>query len=94
MYAEEGGYTVLVPDLAGCVTQGETVEEAFNMAKDAINGWIELALEEREEIPKPSTLGNIVNRLDEILDGIVESTEERERIILASIQIDISKIAA
>lgn len=33
---EEGGYTVTVPALPGCVTQGETIEEAIAMAKDAI----------------------------------------------------------
>ena len=37
----EGGYTVLVPALPGCVTYGKTVEEAIEMAKDAINGYIE-----------------------------------------------------
>lgn len=58
--AEEGGYTVLVPDLPGCVTQGETVEEAFEMVKDAMAGWIEVTFEDKEEAPRPSTLENIV----------------------------------
>ena len=34
----EGGYTALVPALPGCVTYGRTVEEAREMAKDAISG--------------------------------------------------------
>lgn len=92
--AEEGGYTVLVPDLPGCVTQGETVEEAFEMAKDAITGWIEVALEYKEEIPGSSTLEKIAGRLDEILDGIVESKEERDRVILANVQLDLPEVAA
>ena len=33
---EEGGYTVLVPALPGVVTQGETMEEAMAVAKEAI----------------------------------------------------------
>jgi antitoxin HicB len=33
---EEGGYCVTLPALPGCVTQGETLEEAIAMAKDAI----------------------------------------------------------
>ena len=33
---EEGGYTVTVPALPGCVTAGETIEEAIAMAKEAI----------------------------------------------------------
>jgi hypothetical protein len=36
---QEGGYSVIVPDLPGCVTQGDTAEEAFAMAKDAMEGW-------------------------------------------------------
>lgn len=38
--AEEGGYVVSVPVLPGCFTQGETVEEALDMAKDAIKGYL------------------------------------------------------
>lgn len=37
----EGGFTVLAPALPGCVTFGETIEEAKEMAKDAILGYIE-----------------------------------------------------
>jgi predicted RNase H-like HicB family nuclease len=36
----EGGYTALVPALPGCVTYGRTVDEAREMAKDAISGYI------------------------------------------------------
>ncbi len=36
----EGGYTVTVPALPGCITQGETIEEAIVMAKDAIQLYI------------------------------------------------------
>ncbi len=37
----EGGYTVLVPSLPGCVTYGDTIEEAIEMAKEAIELYIE-----------------------------------------------------
>ncbi len=46
----EGGYTVLVPSLPGCVTYGETLEEAERMAQDAIEGCIAVLKEEGEEI--------------------------------------------
>lgn len=39
--AEEGGYIASMPALPGCVTQGETREEALAMAEDAIRGYIE-----------------------------------------------------
>lgn len=50
--AEEGGYTVVVPALPGCVTEGDTFEEAVGMAKDAIKGYIESLKKHREPIPE------------------------------------------
>ena len=37
---EEGGYTVTVPNLPGCISEGETVEEAIENIKDAIRGYL------------------------------------------------------
>lgn len=39
--SEDGGFVVSVPALAGCVTQGETFEEAREMVIDAIRGYLE-----------------------------------------------------
>jgi len=47
----EGGYTVLVPALPGCITFGETIEEAIKMAKEAIELYLESMIENGEEIP-------------------------------------------
>ena len=49
---EESGYTVTVPSLPGCVTQGETIEEAIAMAKDAIRLFIETLVENGEPVPE------------------------------------------
>lgn len=49
---EEGGYTVTVPALPGCVTQGETLEEAISMAKDAIRLHIESLIADGELVPE------------------------------------------
>ena len=48
---DEGGYTVTVPALPGCVTQGETIEEAIVMAKDAIRLYIETLIAEGQPVP-------------------------------------------
>ena len=47
----EGGYTVIVPSLPGCVTYGDTVEEAIEMAREAIELYIESLKAHGEEIP-------------------------------------------
>jgi predicted RNase H-like HicB family nuclease len=41
--AEEGGYTVVVPALPGCVSEGDTEEEALENIRDAIVGWLAAA---------------------------------------------------
>ena len=50
----EGGYTVLVPALPGCITYGEDVDEALSMAKEAIELYIEELQERGEAIPDDS----------------------------------------
>jgi antitoxin HicB len=52
----EGGYTVVVPTLPGCVTFGETVDEAIAMAREAIELCIEDLLEKGEDIPNEEGL--------------------------------------
>ena len=47
----EGGYTVTVPVLQGCVTYGETLEEALEMAKDAIALYLESLSVHNDPIP-------------------------------------------
>ena len=49
---EEGGYTVTVPALEGCVTQGETLEEAIVMARDAIQLFVETLQAEGLPVPE------------------------------------------
>lgn len=50
--AEEGGYVVYVPALPGCVTEGDTLEEAMEMVKDAITGYIASLKKHNEPIPE------------------------------------------
>lgn len=50
--AEQGGYTVLVPALPGVVTEGDTLEEAMAMAKEAIELHIEGLIADGEPVPE------------------------------------------
>lgn len=47
----EGGYTVTVPTLPGCITYGETITEAITMAREAIELYLESLVAHGEEIP-------------------------------------------
>jgi len=56
--AEEGGYVIEIPDLPGCISQGETAEEALFMIEDAKIGWLAVALDQGIVISEPSRLSN------------------------------------
>lgn len=47
----EGGFTAIVPALPGCVTYGRTVDEAREMARDAVSGYIGSLRKHNEPIP-------------------------------------------
>lgn len=51
---KEGIYTVIVPSLPGCITWGENVEHAIDMAKEAIGAYVEVLKEDGEPIPDDS----------------------------------------
>lgn len=48
----EGGYTVYVPDLPGCISEGRTINEAMAMIKDAITGYLAVQKEKGWKLPK------------------------------------------
>lgn len=51
---EGGGFVARVPDLPGCLADGETPAEALANAYDAIACWIEAALENGRDVPAPT----------------------------------------
>jgi len=51
---EGGGFLVTVPDLPGCMSDGESPQEAITNVQDAIVAWLEAARDLGHEIPKPS----------------------------------------
>lgn len=66
---EEGGYTVVFPDLPGCITEGDTLTEAVNMATEAASGWLLDSIEKNQPIPQVSDIKSIVP--DEYENGFV-----------------------
>lgn len=63
------GYTVIVPDLPGCVTEGDTIADALEQAIDAASGWVLDELEDGKRPPEPSDVKNI--KADEYENGFV-----------------------
>lgn len=59
---EGGGWLVTFPDLPGCMTDGETIEEALHNAEDAIKSWIETSKELNLPIPDKEENGEAKGR--------------------------------
>ncbi|MFL6797355.1 MAG: type II toxin-antitoxin system HicB family antitoxin [Xanthobacteraceae bacterium] len=51
---EGGGFLATAPDLPGCMSDGETPEEAVANIQDAINAWIEAARDLGHAVPTPT----------------------------------------
>jgi antitoxin HicB len=69
--AEEGGYVVHVPALDGAATQGETLEEAREMAKDLIVGYLEALA--KDGMPAPAEDADLITEpVREVLEVAVD----------------------
>ena len=55
----EGYYTVTVPALPGCITQGQTKEEALEHAKEAIQGYLESLRKDGIAVPEDVELAEV-----------------------------------
>ena len=50
-----GGYLIEYPDLPGCMSDGQTIQEVIKNGKDAVQSWIETARAHGDEIPVPGS---------------------------------------
>ncbi len=68
---EDSAYVVKVPELPGCVTHGDTMDEAYKKSKEAILGYLQSLEKRKLPIPKPLSekkfTGKIPLRIDPIL---------------------------
>jgi predicted RNase H-like HicB family nuclease len=83
---DEGGYFVKIPDLPGCLSDGETVKEALKNIKEAKELWLETAFEDKVEIPLPADereySGKFIVRLPVSLHERLALAAEREGVSL------------
>lgn len=76
---EKEGYTVVVPDLPGCVTEGDSLVDAIDMGVDAASGWILGELEEGNDFPKPSPHNKIKPEEGSFVNLLVLDMDEYSR---------------
>lgn len=79
---DEGGWFVSIPDLPGCISQGDTPDEALEMIRDAQRGWLTVALQHGDTIPEPRTeaaySGKFVVRLPRSMHRDLAEQAEQE----------------
>jgi len=79
-------YFARVQELEGCISDGETVEEAHSNIREAMEGWIETKLEAGFDVPTPIDIdnysGKFVVRLPKSLHARLAAEAEREGISL------------
>ncbi len=56
----DSGYSAYVPDLPGCITVGDTVEETKKYIKEAMELYIEQLKSEGKAIPEPQTISEVI----------------------------------
>lgn len=56
---EDGGYWCEFPDLKSCFSQGDTIQEIVDNAKEALEGYLEVELEEGNELPVPTPITDL-----------------------------------
>ena len=85
-YAEEGGYVAELEDLPGCLTEGETSEEAIQRLDNARNAWIQAAYEDGIDIPLPRSdeeySGKFMVRIPKYLHRRLAEKARREGVSL------------
>ena len=59
--ADDDSYSVYVPDLPGCISCGDTPEEALEMIKEAIQGHIQTLRENGDPVPTPRSTASVVH---------------------------------
>jgi antitoxin HicB len=83
---EAVGYSVEIKDLPGCVSQGDTLEEALTMLEDAKYAWVKVNLELGNPIPLPATQkkfsGRFVVRLPSNLHQRLAEQAEQNNVSL------------
>lgn len=52
---EGGGYLIEFPDLPGCMSDGETIEEAIENGRDALRCWVQAMQDAGRAIPNPTS---------------------------------------
>jgi len=83
-----GGYLAFVPDLKGCMSDGDSIVEAVENVQDAITAWIEINEKNGRPIPEPGALREMMVELDNETSGLIDDQSdliEKQRDLISAL---------
>lgn len=92
---DNGGYTAIIPDLPGCMTSADNMEELSGRIKEAKQLWLETAYAENDYIPEPlpyeidEPSGKFMVRMPKSLHGQLSARAEKEGVSLNQLVVSI-----
>lgn len=72
----DGSFTILFPDLPGCISEGKSLANAVYMAQDALTQWIDYLTDKKKSIPSPSDSRELQTEGDEFITLIRAELKE------------------
>jgi antitoxin HicB len=90
-----GGFIITFPDLPGCMSDGDTIEEALLNGRDAFSAWVSAAVDAKRHVPDPAARpaelveasGRFVTRLPKSLHARLSTRAKQEGVSLNSLAI-------
>ena len=82
---DEGGFAIKVNELPGCISQGDTADEAMTRIREAMECWIESAIQHGDPIPEPGGegfSGKFLTRVPKRVHKALSEAAEREGVSL------------
>ena len=82
---DDGGFAIKVNELPGCMSQGDTLDEAMIRIREAMEGWLEVALEDSISIPEPGVedfSGKFQVRVPKTIHAALAKRAEKEGVSL------------
>ena len=77
---EDESYTVIYPDLPGCISEGKNLGNALHMAGSALKQWIGYLADKEQALPEASVIGNIKTQAGELVNLICVEVKETKAV--------------
>lgn len=79
--ADDGSYTVIFPDLSGCITEGKNIDDALFMAQDALALWLECSTVPFPASSDPAAINTEAGEFISLISADIKDTRAVRRTV-------------